>query len=75
MENPLMQSVKLQAHIGDDGILKIEVPTGLSNVDLELVLVYQTVKSAWSDGYFEQTYGSFADEALSRESQDNKTNF
>lgn len=64
-----MESVKMQAHVGADGILKIEVPTGLSDVDLELVLVFQPVKSAWPEGYFERTYGSFADEPLTRAPQ------
>jgi hypothetical protein len=64
-----MQSVKLQAHVGNDGVLKIEVPIGLANVDLELVVVYQPVKSGWAEGYFERTYGSFADEPLERAPQ------
>ena len=37
-----MQSVKLHSHVGRDGILKLEVPVGLSEVDLEVMVIMPT---------------------------------
>jgi len=36
-----MQTIHLNASIGDDGILKIEMPTEYKNVSAEVVLVIQ----------------------------------
>ena len=36
-----MESVKLQARVGADGILRLEVPLDVKNVDLEVLLVFQ----------------------------------
>ena len=35
-----MQTVKLKAHIGSDGLLKLEMPVGAANVDAEVVIIY-----------------------------------
>jgi hypothetical protein len=35
-----MQTVKLNAHIGSDGLLKLEVPVGAANVDADVVIIY-----------------------------------
>lgn len=64
-----MKTLSLKTHIGKDGILNLELPTDLSDVDVELVIVYQRVSSKWPEGYFEETYGSFADEPLERPDQ------
>jgi hypothetical protein len=42
----MMQSIKLQAHVGSDGILKLEVPVGMLNTDLEVLVVVQAVTPA-----------------------------
>lgn len=34
-----MKTVTLRSHVGDDGVLRLEVPIGLVNADLEIVLV------------------------------------
>jgi hypothetical protein len=74
-----MQSLKLQAHVGADGVLRLELPIGLSNTDVEVLIVLQpmqpttimspteTEKLGWPPGFFEQTYGSLRDELLMRE--------
>ena len=36
--------MKLKTRIGRDGILKLEVPTGLAAHDLEVILVMQAVE-------------------------------
>ncbi|NWJ95839.1 MAG: hypothetical protein HXX20_08665 [Chloroflexi bacterium] len=74
-----MQTIKLQAHIGIDGILRLELPLGLAETDLEVLVIVQPMRSiavlteteklGWPPGFFEQTYGSLRDETLIREPQ------
>ncbi len=66
-----MNTLKLNARAGQDGIIKLEVPA-LPNQTFEIVLVLQAVeeedvdKFGWPIGFFEETYGSFADDPLDR---------
>ena len=73
-----MQSIKLQSHVGSDGILKLEIPLGLTDADLEVLVVVQPLVSTiattsedlgWPPGFFEETFGSLKDELLVREPQ------
>lgn len=74
-----MQSVKLKAHIGPDGLLKLELPTELANTDLEVLVVMQPLEASkaingnkaltpeelgWPPGFFEQTAGSLSDDPI-----------
>ncbi|MEA5421149.1 hypothetical protein VB712_18135 [Spirulina sp. CCNP1310] len=38
-----METIKLQAHVGQDGALQVTVPEGLRNQDLEILMVFQPV--------------------------------
>ena len=38
-----MHSIKLRSHIGDDRLLQIQLPEGIENIELDIVLVYQPV--------------------------------
>ena len=73
-----MQTITLRSYVGKDGILKLQVPTGLSNVDLEILLVLQPVAKkvdtatveetdayGWPIGFFEETSGCLADDPIS----------
>jgi hypothetical protein len=68
-----MQTISLKAHTNKDGILRLEIPTHLLNQEIEVVVVVQALASEALDemgypiGYFEETYGSFADEPMERE--------
>ncbi len=68
-----MQSIKLQTHVGNDGLLQLKLPVGMSNQDLEVIVIYQPInpilKRAWSPGFFESTFGAWQGEPLVRESQ------
>lgn len=76
-----MQSVKIQAHVGADGLLKLEVPTGLANLNLEVMVIIQPVSDpattsasnpeelGWPPGFFEQVYGSLRDDPIERPPQ------
>jgi len=73
----MMQSVKLQSWVGEDGILRLELPVMLKNMGLELLIVFQPiiptkpdpVDLGWPVGYFEQICGSFKDDPLERPPQ------
>ncbi len=38
-----MQSITLQSHVGADGVLKLQVPVGIANADLEVMVVVQPI--------------------------------
>jgi hypothetical protein len=74
-----MESVKVRTRVGRDGILNLRIPVGLSETDVDVVVVFQGVSPrpaatgpealGWPPGYFEQTYGSFRDNPLVRGEQ------
>ena len=60
-----MQTIKLDMRVGPDGILKLELPLEVSNVDLEVLVVFQRKeKRGWPPGYFERTAGALADDPI-----------
>ncbi|MBX3082557.1 MAG: hypothetical protein KF716_13050 [Anaerolineae bacterium] len=67
-----MQTIALKARTDSDGVMKLEVTTDLVDQELEIILVMQpsgvkaTDSMGYPLGYFEETYGSFADEPLER---------
>jgi hypothetical protein len=69
-----METITLHSRVGADGLLKLQVPVKMTNTELDVVLIVQPVAAAgqdlgWPPGFFEQTYGSFRDQPLVRESQ------
>ncbi len=69
-----METITLHSRVGADGVLKLQVPVKATNTDLEVVLIEQPVAPAgrelgWPPGFFEQTYGSFREQPIIRESQ------
>lgn len=65
-----MQMIKLDTHVGKDGILKLELPLDVSDMDLEvLVVVQRKEKREWPPDYFERTAGSLADDPIERPPQ------
>ncbi|MFN6568660.1 hypothetical protein [Dendronalium sp. ChiSLP03b] len=38
-----MESIKIRTYIGDDGILKIQLPPEIANQELDVVIVFQPV--------------------------------
>lgn len=74
-----MQSIKIQSRVGSDGILKLEIPVGLTDADLEVLVVVQPLASpsttspedlGWPAGFFEETAGAWQGEPLIREEQE-----
>ncbi len=74
-----MQKITLRSHVGDDGILHLDVPVGVHDADLEVTVTIQSVdpqaeaktseELGWPPGFFERTFGSLRDEPLEREPQ------
>jgi len=66
-----MKTILLQTTIGDDGLLKIETPTGYKNISAEVVLVIQpaekgTTTLGYPLHYFEAIDAIDADDMLER---------
>jgi len=40
-----MQTIKLKSHVGEDGVLQLQLPIGIKNTDLEVIVVFQAVKA------------------------------
>jgi hypothetical protein len=70
-----VQTIKLNARVGTDGVLKLEVPLDVADADLEVVVIVQPRDGAsrrgraWPPGYFEQTSGALADDPIVRAPQ------
>ncbi len=69
-----MQSVTLNYRVGEDGIMHLDVPIGLTNAELQVTVTFQTVTpetrettlqgKGWSLGFFEKTFGSCKDDPI-----------
>lgn len=65
-----MQTIQLDTRVGDDGILKLELPLELANADLEvLVVIQRKEKRGWPPGYFDRTAGALTDDPIERPPQ------
>jgi hypothetical protein len=69
-----METIKLKTHVGSDGVLKLEVSVGITNQDLEVVVVVEpltqvkaeTDRAEWL-AFIEATAGSLADNPIERQ--------
>ncbi len=64
-----MQSIKMRSRVGEDGILHLDVPVGLTDTDLEVTVTVQAILPekigiGWPPGFFEETFGSFKNDPL-----------
>jgi hypothetical protein len=70
-----METIKLKVHIGPDGLLKIEMPTQLRNIETEVVVVLQTPEveprdaNGYPPDYFEAIDAIQADDLIERPAQ------
>jgi hypothetical protein len=69
-------SFSVKSRVGPDGSLRVAVPTGLAETDVEVLIVVQPVlgqrssglaADSWPEGYFEMTFGCQAEDPLTRE--------
>jgi len=71
-----MEAIKVKTHVGDDGVMKLEVPTSFSNSDLEVIVVVQSQtpqtdnfdRAEWI-AFVESIAGSLADDPIERGAQ------
>ncbi|MEP7343372.1 MAG: hypothetical protein ABI977_36950 [Acidobacteriota bacterium] len=66
-----MQSITVYPHVGEDGILRLQIPIGVKNADLRVTINFQlpdlngAAKSpeelGWPPGFFEETFGCLKD--------------
>lgn len=66
-----MQSIQLTTHIGEDGILQVQMPSEMKDTDLEVMIIFQPLlkKREWQPGFFEEVIGGWEGEPLVREEQ------
>ncbi|WP_414624952.1 hypothetical protein [Calothrix sp. CCY 0018] len=60
-----MQSIKFKKRVGSDGILHLDIPLGMKDKEVEVMVIYQSVETTqtpenlgYPPGFLEQTYGS-----------------
>ncbi len=66
-----MQSVTVRSHIGSDGILNLQIPVELKDVDVEVVVTMNPLiiddlerlaqANGWPPGFFKETFGCLPD--------------
>jgi len=69
-----LQSLTLRTHVGKDGVLKLEMPVGVKNTDLDIILVVNPVEhgkpvSEWPAGFFTEVIGGWKGTRFVREPQ------
>ncbi|MBE9130005.1 MULTISPECIES: hypothetical protein [unclassified Coleofasciculus] len=74
-----MKSIKTRSHVGNDGILHLDIPVGVQDKEFEVMVIYQPIESSrgvktplelgWLPGFFEEVIGGWVGEPLVREPQ------
>ncbi|UBF28711.1 hypothetical protein K9N68_13200 [Kovacikia minuta CCNUW1] len=60
-----MESIKVRRRVGQDGILHLDIPVGLTERDVEVMVIYQFVSSPIVTGRsLERFYGICADDPI-----------
>ena len=61
----MMESVKIRQHVGQDGILHLDIPVGIIERDVEVMVIYQSVPSSTTnERSLELFYGICADDPI-----------
>jgi len=68
-----VETIRVQSRVGEDGILRLQVPVGVVNTELDVVLVVQplgeqTEQDEWLS-FLERTAGILADDPITRPPQ------
>lgn len=75
-----MESIKLNSHVGEDGVLQLQIPVSMKNTDLEVMVIIQPASSnstvpkasealGYSREFLEQVVGGWEEELLDRPTQ------
>lgn len=66
----MMESIKVRQRVGQDGILHLEIPVGLQDLDIEVMVIYQPVQAVTTVGLsLEDLYGVCSDEPINIDDQ------
>ena len=68
-----MESIKIRQHIGQDGILHLDIPVEMADTEIEVTLTIQRVtpqQRGWMPGFFEEVIGGWVGEPLERPEQE-----
>jgi hypothetical protein len=71
-----METIKIRQRVGQDGILHLNIPVGMQDKEVEVMVIYQSIEIlttantpedlGWTPGFFEQTAGCLADDPIQR---------
>ena len=60
-----MENIKIRQRVGQDGILHLDIPVGLTDQDVEVMVIYQPVRSlSTGERFLEALYGICADDPI-----------
>jgi hypothetical protein len=67
MEAARMESIRVRQHVGQDGILHLDLLVGVTELDLEVMVIYQPVRSLITSdrSSLADLYGICADDPIS----------
>ena len=71
-----MQTLTIHTRVGKDGILKIETPIGITDAEIEVILVVNPKEaearplSSWPANFFTEILGGWEGKRLVREPQE-----
>jgi hypothetical protein len=72
-------SISVKSRVREDGVLRLDIPTGLSETDVEVLVVVQPSTGGkqqpenggtWPEDFFERTFGCLKDDPIPLPSQD-----
>jgi hypothetical protein len=70
MEAAIMESIRVCQHVGQDGILHLDIPVGLTERDVEVMVFYQPVQLLEaSRRSLADLYGICADDPITLDDQ------
>jgi len=74
-----MHSIKLTKRVGADGVLHLDIPVGITDKQVEIMVIYQPLETqtqlktpqqrGWMPGFFEEVIGGWVGEPLERAEQ------
>ncbi|MEM1251530.1 MAG: hypothetical protein AAGI69_03780 [Cyanobacteria bacterium P01_H01_bin.21] len=59
-----MESVRVRQHVGQDGILHLEIPVGLTDREVEVMVIYQPVQVLVTSSPLASLYGVCANDPI-----------
>jgi hypothetical protein len=74
-----MQTITLNSHVGQDGILHLDIPVDVSNTDFNITVILKPINDSeqqnqpkgkgWPANFFEETSGCLKDTPLTIDSE------